>query len=87
MSKKETNKGVIILCLYFDDLLIMGGNEDYTGEFMSDLMKEFEMKDLGDIAYFLVFSSGKLVKDCLCTKIGMHLKSWRNLKWNGVMMP
>lgn len=42
-----------ILCLYIDDLFITGSNEEYIGELMSDLMKEFEMTYLGHIVYFL----------------------------------
>lgn len=44
---------MIILCLYVDDLLITGRNEGYIIEFKGDLMKEFEMIDLGLMTYFL----------------------------------
>lgn len=45
--KNDTSKGVIILCLYVNDLLITGNNEGYIIEFNPNLMKEFEMSDFG----------------------------------------
>lgn len=38
---------MIISCLYVDDLLIKDNNEGYITEFKIDIMKEFEMTDLG----------------------------------------
>lgn len=43
----DTSKWVIISCLYVDDLLIKDNNEGYITEFKIDIMKEFEMTDLG----------------------------------------
>ena len=40
--KKDAAKGVIIICLYVDDLLITGSNESYISEFKGDLKEEFE---------------------------------------------
>ncbi|XP_045810820.1 uncharacterized mitochondrial protein AtMg00810-like [Trifolium pratense] len=51
--KKDAAKGVIIICLYVDDLLITGSNESYISEFKGDLKEEFEMTDLGLMTYFL----------------------------------
>ncbi|GAU49301.1 hypothetical protein TSUD_367130 [Trifolium subterraneum] len=51
--KKHDEKGLIVMCLYVDDLLITGSNDNYISEFKSDLKKEFEMTDLGHMTYFL----------------------------------
>ncbi|GAU28814.1 hypothetical protein TSUD_21510 [Trifolium subterraneum] len=51
--KNCAEKGTIILCLYVDDLLITGSNEAHIREFKVDMMREFEMTDLGHISYFL----------------------------------
>lgn len=51
--KNDIGKGVIILCLYVDDVLITDINECYVTEFKDDLMKEFEMTGLGIMTYFL----------------------------------
>ncbi|GAU30308.1 hypothetical protein TSUD_385290 [Trifolium subterraneum] len=51
--RKEKNKGAIILCLYVDDLLITGSNEEYIADFKKQMMREFEMTDIGHLSYFL----------------------------------
>lgn len=51
--KKDTNKGIVIICLYIYNLLITSINEGYINEFKGDLLNEFEMTDLGLMAYFL----------------------------------
>ncbi|GAU38708.1 hypothetical protein TSUD_396360 [Trifolium subterraneum] len=51
--RKDKNKGVIILCLYVDDLLITGSNEEYIADFKKQMMREFEMTDIGHLSYFL----------------------------------
>ncbi|GAU30980.1 hypothetical protein TSUD_104940 [Trifolium subterraneum] len=51
--KNCVKKGTIILCLYVDDLLITGSDEAHIREFKVDMMREFEMTDLGHISYFL----------------------------------
>ncbi|PNX67781.1 hypothetical protein L195_g055811, partial [Trifolium pratense] len=50
---KSATSDTIILCLYVDDLLITGSNEAQISKFKVDMMKEFEMVDLGHISYFL----------------------------------
>jgi hypothetical protein len=51
--KKSDEMGVIVMCLYVDDLLITGSNDTYIAEFKNDLKREFEMTDLGHMTYFL----------------------------------
>ncbi|KAK2359746.1 putative mitochondrial protein [Trifolium repens] len=51
--KKGVDKGIIVLCLYVDDLLITGSDEGCISEFKEELKREFEMTDLGHISYFL----------------------------------
>ncbi|GAU41877.1 hypothetical protein TSUD_367420 [Trifolium subterraneum] len=51
--KNCVEKGTIILCLYVDDFLITRSNEAHIREFKVDMMREFEMTDLGHISYFL----------------------------------
>jgi hypothetical protein len=41
------------LCLYVDDPLITDSNEKEIIDFKLELMREFEMTDLGHISYFL----------------------------------
>lgn len=62
---KEVIKGVIIICLYVDDLLITWSNEGYITEFIGYLMEVFEMADLGLMAYFVVIEFHKSEKGVL----------------------
>ncbi|CAH9104519.1 unnamed protein product, partial [Cuscuta europaea] len=50
---KASGGELILVCLYVDDLLIAGSNEDHIGEFKRSLKSEFEMTDIGGLAYFL----------------------------------
>jgi len=43
----------LIICLYVDDLLIIGSNIEDMAEFKKMIMQEFEMTDLGELSYFL----------------------------------
>lgn len=43
----------IILCVYVDDLLITGSDEGRIKGCKVELMREFEMSDLGNLSYFL----------------------------------
>lgn len=51
--RRSSSDNLIILCLYVDDLLITGSCEKEISDFKGELMKEFEMTDLGHISYFL----------------------------------
>ena len=44
---KNTNNDCVIICLYVDDLLIMGSNDDIIQAIKRMLNNKFDMKDLG----------------------------------------
>ncbi|CAL5381550.1 unnamed protein product [Camellia sinensis] len=44
---------LIVVSVYVDDLLITGSNEDLVKEFKAEMLKVFEMTDLGMMSYFL----------------------------------
>jgi len=50
---KRTKGNIISICLYVDDLLISGNNEECIESCKAELTKEFEMNDLGKLSYFL----------------------------------
>ncbi|PKI37889.1 hypothetical protein CRG98_041722 [Punica granatum] len=51
VKKKGVN--VVVLSRYVDDLLVTRNNEHQVEKLKVDLMKKFEMIDLGEIAFFL----------------------------------
>jgi hypothetical protein len=69
--RKDQSKGVIVLCLYVDDLLITGSNESYIEEFKRQMMREFEMTDIGHLSYFLGIEFVKCRKGLM-----MHQKKY-----------
>ena len=44
---KDTANGYVIVCLYVDDMLIIGSNNDIIKTTKRMLTSEFDMKDLG----------------------------------------
>lgn len=46
-------KDVIMLLLYVDDMLITGNSSECLANLLTDLGKNFRMKDLGQLHYFL----------------------------------
>jgi len=51
-SKREGNQ-ILLISLYVDDLIYMGSDSILNNKFRTDLMNEFEMKDLGLMRYLL----------------------------------
>ena len=45
--KTEKEGNILIICLYVDDLIFTGNNEEMFELLKKRMMKEFEMTDLG----------------------------------------
>ncbi len=50
---KKTNHGIVIIVIYVDDLIITGDNDVNIFDLKKLLKQKFEMKDLGELCYFL----------------------------------
>ena len=50
---KNTNKHILIISVYVDDLLIAGNKEELVTEFKNNMKEMFEMNELGLLTYFL----------------------------------
>ncbi|KAK8937447.1 hypothetical protein KSP39_PZI012254 [Platanthera zijinensis] len=52
-TKVDKDGGMMIICLYVDDMIFTGNNATMYDEFREMMKKEFEMTDLGELSYFL----------------------------------
>lgn len=50
---KKVGFNITIISLYVDDLLVTGNNIALIEKFTEEMMKVFEMTDLGEMTYFL----------------------------------
>lgn len=50
--KKQVND-LLLVCLYVDDMIYMGSSSSLVFKFKENMMKTFEMTDLGKLHYFL----------------------------------
>ena len=50
---KKTGCGLIVIVIYVDDFIITVSNKDEIADVKKVLGVEFDMKDLGELKYFL----------------------------------
>ncbi|XP_060169347.1 uncharacterized mitochondrial protein AtMg00810-like [Lycium barbarum] len=49
----QCKRGTILLLLYVDDIIITGSSDELITDILTSLAKEFSMKDLGSLQFFL----------------------------------
>ncbi|KAG9454467.1 hypothetical protein H6P81_007371 [Aristolochia fimbriata] len=52
-TKKNEDGDIMIVCLYVDDMIFTGNNPGMFEDFKNSMTKEFDMTDLGQMAYFI----------------------------------
>jgi len=50
---KKTDHGIVVIVIYVDDLIITGDSDEDISNLKKLLKQKFEMKDLGELCYFL----------------------------------
>lgn len=80
--KVEGKTEILIVSLYVDDLVFTGSNESLIKKFKEEMMKKYEMSDLGLLHYFLgieiiqnedgIFISQKKYAKTILKKFGME---------------
>jgi len=50
---KKTDHGIVVIVIYVDDLIIIGNSDANIFDLKKLLKQKFEMKDLGELRYFL----------------------------------
>ncbi|WP_286497683.1 reverse transcriptase domain-containing protein, partial [Escherichia coli] len=50
---RKNEHGIVIICIYVDDLIVGGDHESEIEHVKTLLKEEFDMKDLGELRYFL----------------------------------
>ncbi|CAL8133194.1 unnamed protein product [Prunus armeniaca] len=67
-----SDHGIVILLLYVDDMVITGSDLDGIQCLKSHLQACFEMKDLGQLRYFLGLTDSKVVNTPLEQNVKLH---------------
>jgi hypothetical protein len=50
---KKTDHGIVVIVIYVDDLIIIRDSDVNIFDLKKFLKQQFEMKDLGELRYFL----------------------------------
>jgi hypothetical protein len=58
----------VFLLVYVDDIIVASSSEQATKALLQDLQKEFALKDLGDLHYFLGIEVTKIKNGLLLTQ-------------------
>lgn len=88
--KKQGNTGILIVSLYVDDLVFTGNDEKMLEEFKREMMKKYEMSDLGLLHYFLgfeIFQNGDGVFICQKKYAKTLLEKFKMINCKSVATP
>ncbi len=49
----KSDEGIVVITIYVDDLIVKGDNEKEVEHVKSFFKRKFDMKDLGELKFFL----------------------------------
>ena len=72
---------MLIIAVYVDELLLAGESDKWVAEVKQALSKQFKVKDMGELHYFL---GVKILRDEVYGSVSQHMQkvSCRSLVWN-----
>ncbi len=50
---RKSDEGIVVITIYVDDLIVGGDNEKEVEHVKSLLKQKFDMKDLGELKFFI----------------------------------
>ena len=66
---RRSDKGMILLLLYIDDMIITRDDHSNISDFKQFFHQQFEMKDLGYLSYFLSFEISSNSSGCYLSQV------------------
>jgi hypothetical protein len=84
---KKVRSHLIILVLYFDDLILTGSDSKLLNHVKTSLKKKFEMIDLDFLHYFLGLKFCKLMKEFFFPSLSMLVTFFVAFTWTIVNQP
>ena len=77
----ESDTGIVVITIYVDDLIIVGNSAMEIDCVKSLLKQEFEMKDLGELRYFLGIEVIRTPKGIDCHRGSMGWTCCPSMVW------
>jgi len=65
---QQNSADKLIVLVYVDDLIITGSNETFFTKLKVDLQRQFSIKDLGKLKYFLGIEMATSIKGVFCNQ-------------------
>lgn len=82
----KKNSSLILLLVYIDDILLTGNDVNMIAQLVLNLNKEFALKDLGVLSYFLGFEASSNDKRILLTQNKYVVVLLKRQKWKIVYL-
>jgi hypothetical protein len=78
---RKNDEGIMVITIYVDDLIVGGDNEKEVEHVKSFLKQKFDMKDLGELKFFLGIEVIRTPKGIWLYSNNMHWTCCPNMVW------